>query len=130
MGAGTGSGRRANSRSWKPGQSGNPAGPKPGIKRQIEADFLRDMHRAWTEKGVEVIDRVIASNPDVYLRVMAQLLPRQTEMRVEPFDEIADDELATLLLAARSALDLTRSAGARGEATREPQQIASVQTLQ
>ena len=52
-----------------------------------------DVYDARREQGAEVIQRVIADQPQDFLKVIAGLLPRQLEMR-KPEEEMSDEELA------------------------------------
>lgn len=115
---------------WKPGQSGNPKGAAPGVRRKIEQVFLEDMLAAWKERGRETIRRVIDEEPSVYLRVMATLLPRQVEVQPAPLEEVDDDELGALLAAARAAIALVRTTGAGGDESNGQGPTASLPTLQ
>ena len=66
---------------WKPGQSGNPAGQKPGVTRRVLSDqFFQDCFDAWKEKGRDVIDKTIKDNPGLFLKIIASLMPRQLDV--------------------------------------------------
>jgi hypothetical protein len=62
---------------FKPGQSGNPAGRKLGSRNALATDFVRAMAADFAENGVEAIRRVRDEKPDVYLKVCADLLPKE-----------------------------------------------------
>ena len=50
-------------------------------------------------------------------KVVASLLPKQLEIKEAPFDGVSDEELAALIVAARSALGLAKEGG---DGTEEP----------
>ena len=54
---------------------GMPPGPgRPlGSRNKLSEDFLVDMHVAWLERGQEVIERLIAERPEVFLLTILQI---------------------------------------------------------
>jgi hypothetical protein len=57
---------------WVKGVPGGPGRPV-GSRNKLTEDFLSDMHAAWLERGPEVIDRLIAERPEVYLLAMLKI---------------------------------------------------------
>ena len=102
------------STSWKAGQSGNPAGRPKGSRNKLGEQFLAQVLADFEQHGGEVIERVRRENPETYLRVVASLLPRQTEaeirgdqsitVKVLRFSQPDDDELLALQAPATSYL--------------------------
>jgi hypothetical protein len=80
-------------RPFKKGQSGNPAGKPKGSRNKLGEAFLSDMYNDWLENGVAVIQEVRAEKPDVYLRTVASILPRDRNVNINPLEEAGDDEL-------------------------------------
>jgi hypothetical protein len=68
---------------WEPGQSGNPAGRPKGSRNKLEEAFLRDLHTAWGEFGIEAIKTVAKDDPASFLRVIAGLMPKQAQVSGE-----------------------------------------------
>jgi hypothetical protein len=68
--------RRVPGRPFKPGQSGNPSRRPKGSRNRLSEDFLHDLHSYWQEHGSAVIDRLRNEKPDIFLRVVADVLPR------------------------------------------------------
>lgn len=68
---------------FKPGQSGNPAGRAKGSRNKLEEDFLRVLYEDWQANGKTVVEAVRASEPATYLRVVAQVLPKESKVDVE-----------------------------------------------
>ena len=68
---------------WFPkGVSGNPAGRKPGSRNKLTEDFMAAIAADFAEHGAAAIVRVRDEKPDVYLRVVAELMPRHAELDV------------------------------------------------
>jgi len=62
---------------------------------------------AWNspwDGGIDAIKRVRETQPAAYLRVIVSVLPKQLEIKNDPFDGISDDELSALLGAVRKTL--------------------------
>jgi hypothetical protein len=68
--------------------------------------FLADLYADWVENGLAVIQEVRETCPDVYLKDVASILPKQLEIERDPFDGVTDDQLAALIAAARDALGI------------------------
>jgi hypothetical protein len=62
---------------FKPGQSGNPAGRKPGSRNKLSEDFIRAYADDFAAHGSSVIAEVRISRPVEYLKI-GEKLARQT----------------------------------------------------
>jgi hypothetical protein len=64
---------------WQPGQSGNPAGRKPGDghKTKLVQQFWRAAQRQWQEKGAEYLEKFADADPGGFCRMIAMLMPRE-----------------------------------------------------
>ena len=78
---------------FKPGQSGNPAGRPKGSRGKLGEVFIQAMYDDFTQHGPDVIEKVRVEKPDQYLRVVASILPQQLNVKVQPFEEMTDDQL-------------------------------------
>jgi hypothetical protein len=92
------------------GVSGNLNGNAHRSRHELNADTIREMHRAFREGGRKAIDEVMKTQPAVFLKLLVLLVPR--EMRVEHsggVKALTDGELErgiemlTAILAARDA---------------------------
>ena len=78
--------------------TGNIGGGRPkGARAKLGEEFLQDMLADWTEHGKVVIDAVRIDKPDQYLKVVASILPKEMNLRVNDFDDLTDEQLARQL---------------------------------
>jgi hypothetical protein len=66
-------------RPFPPGVSGNPGGSSRA-RRDLNADTIREMHRAFREGGRAAIDKVMKNQPAVFLKLLVLLVPRELEV--------------------------------------------------
>ena len=74
-------GRKQDAR-FKPGQSGNPAGRPKGSRNKLGEEFVAEVYADWCEHGAVALQTVRETRPDVYVKVVASLLPRQVQAEV------------------------------------------------
>lgn len=105
---------------FKPGQSGNPAGRPKGARSRFSEAFLADFLAAWEEHGKVLLDRVANEQPGIFLRVAAQIVPKELnvdmERRSRPVEELTDDELTAIIRDSQERLrelDAENSAGSK-----------------
>lgn len=89
---------------YKPGQSGNPKGRPKGSRNKLGEAFLSDMLEDWEEYGKSVIESVRAEKPDVYMKVVASILPRDLNVNMNPLEDADDAELIQRLRELESVL--------------------------
>ncbi|MEO0612454.1 MAG: hypothetical protein AAFY83_03955 [Pseudomonadota bacterium] len=88
-------------------QKGHPGGPgRPkGSRNKLGEAFLADLNAAWEREGPDAIQRVIRDKPDVFLKVVAALVPRQLDINAKPVEAMTDDEIADRLRELSGAMD-------------------------
>jgi len=116
---------------FKPGQVANPLGRPKGARSKLGEAFLEDMLSDWEEHGKVVIEAVRADKPDQYLKVVASILPKELNVKVNELDDLTDDQLARQYAAIAASLvaagiDLSAGNAAQGG----PEQAVSVPTIQ
>ena len=88
--------RKANSGSFKPGNPGGPGRPK-GSRTRLQEFVIEMLDADFREHGQEVLDRVRAKWPQVYLSAIVSLLPKQQQVeKISPLGELTDEELVML----------------------------------
>lgn len=94
-----------------PNNTANLAGRPKGSKNKLGEAFVAALHEDFQEHGVKVIETVRLEKPDVYLKVIAQIIPKEFTIKTDAFDGITDEQLAAILAAARSALGIIEGSG-------------------
>src|SRR6266567_2346039 len=90
---------------WQPGQSGNPKGRPIGSRNKLNEKFILALHDDFAEHGPAVIERVREQRPDVYLKVIASILPREMHFKNEsPFEGMSSEQLDEMLESIRGIL--------------------------
>ena len=64
---------------YRAGSSGGPGRPK-GSKNKITKAYLDTIVEAFDECGKEVVDRLIEKRPDVFIKLVADLVPKNMDI--------------------------------------------------
>ena len=108
----------------------SPGRPK-GSRNKLGEAFLADMLADWEVHGRAVIETVRAEKPDQYLKVVAGVLPKEMNLRVNDFDDLTDDQLARQLASIATQLANAGFGIGEGAETAEvTQPTGDVPTLQ
>jgi hypothetical protein len=94
---------RAAGKLFKPGQSGNPGGRPVGARNRLQGRFLNALAADFEEFGRAAIVRARELDPLGYIRLIAQLMPRELEIS-RPLEDIPEDELMAMIEALRAQI--------------------------
>ena len=72
-----------NLKPFKPGQSGNPKGRPKGARNRLGTQFLEALEADFNQFGPQAIAVVREKKPEVYIKVVADLLPKEANINVE-----------------------------------------------
>ncbi len=76
--------------SWRPGQSGNPAGRPKGARSKLSEVVLEEVFADFQAHGAEAVRRVREQSPEKYLTLVASLVPKEVEGRFHVGNSIVD----------------------------------------
>jgi hypothetical protein len=95
---------------FRAGVSGNASGNVHRSRHSLNADTIREMHAAFQQGGREAIDKVMKTQPAVFLKLLVLLVPREMEVTHKGgvkamTDQQLEDGIAAIkaMLAARDA---------------------------
>jgi hypothetical protein len=71
---------------------GNPGRPK-GSRNKLGEAFIEDLHIAWEKHGMAAIEATIKNHPAQFLKVIAQVLPKDMNLHVNPYDQMTDEQI-------------------------------------
>jgi hypothetical protein len=117
-------------RPFEPGNNANPKGRPKGSRNKLGEDFLKALHDDFTAHGISAIAEVREKTPHHYMKVIASILPKELNIRIE--DELSDSELDDRIRQLAAALRLEAGVGnaSEGEAAADTAQPAGdVSTL-
>lgn len=118
-------GRKENPALFKPGQSGNPAGRPKGSRNKLGEEFISALANDFQEHGQKAIETVRKEDPSTYVRVVANLLPKEIEIK-RPEDGLSDEELERIVGELRSRLGEARSGAGQTASAEPPRGVSAV----
>jgi hypothetical protein len=96
---------------WSPGQREIANVRANESRNTLREDFIADLCQSWKTHGKAAIAKVADQKPEIYLRLVALLVPKEEKLTSGAFDDVSDTELSALILAARSALNAAERDG-------------------
>ena len=73
---------------WKKGESGNVNGRPTGSRNRLAENFLVDLLSVYDKYGRTAIEDIAVNQPAEFLRIIAKLLPRKSEIEISAAHEI------------------------------------------
>lgn len=75
--------------------AGNPGGGRPkGSRVKLSEALLSDLQAAWKEKGRAALDKMIEKQPGDFVKVCANLIPKDFKVTVEHTANVEDIAIA------------------------------------
>ena len=103
---------------WQPGQSGNRLAVRSGSNK-LNEKFILALHDDFVQHGAKVIEQVREDKPDVYLKVIASILPRELHVKDgSVFDGMSNEQLDEILGSVRTVLTARTPSGLETEKLR------------
>jgi hypothetical protein len=65
---------------FAPGVSGNPGGSPEAARKALNKSTILEMHRAFNLGGREAIEKVMRTQPAVFLKLLVLLVPREFQV--------------------------------------------------
>jgi hypothetical protein len=72
---------RSKTGQFLPGRQGGPGRPI-GSRNRLSEKFLSDLQKVWLKKGAKALDKVADENPEILVRVVASILPKQLDAMI------------------------------------------------
>lgn len=67
----------------KPGECRNPGGKPKGARNELSDNFVKTLARDFREHGQAAIIKLRESNPAIYVKIIADLMPKLEEVKVD-----------------------------------------------
>jgi len=83
---------------------GNPQGRPLGARTKLSDAFLKDILAAWQHHGTKAIATFVKDRPHDFVKLVASILPRHFNVKVNEFDELTDEQLIRQVAAVREEL--------------------------
>jgi hypothetical protein len=98
-----------------PGNNANPKGRPKGSRNQLGEDFLKALHDSFKTGGVAAIEACRQGDPVQYVKIIASILPKELNVKLDAFEEMTDDELIDRIRTLEGAVNA--ALGRTGETT-------------
>jgi hypothetical protein len=100
---------------WPKGVSGNPAGGPGRARQELNAETIREMHRAFRLGGRTAIDKVMKNSPAIFLKLLVLLVPRELQVEHKGGVKAMTDEQIEATIEAIQGMLAARADGANAK---------------
>ncbi len=76
----------------------------PPTKGRLSDAFMADLVADWAAHGAAAIARVRDDKPDVYLKLITSVLPKELNVRLGELEQLSDEELDGRIAAIAGAI--------------------------
>jgi hypothetical protein len=91
---------------------GNPGRAKQkGARDRMTAAFLTALADDFDKHGVQVVKKVRTDDPSTYLRVFANMVPKELEISRSVFDGVSDEDMAEVIRILQEEVDRQKREG-------------------
>jgi hypothetical protein len=66
-------------------------------RADLSVAFLEDVHELWKEHGKTILARAAFTHPEKVAKIIADLMPKQMEIKGSAVQDLEDDRLADLI---------------------------------
>jgi hypothetical protein len=82
---------------WQPGQSGNPLGRPKGSRNRLAEKLVADFCADWEQHGAAAIAWLRQHNKLHYVKIAAQLIPKEFVMKDQSINDLSDEQISEML---------------------------------
>lgn len=111
--------KREGAHLFQKGQVANPLGRPKGSRNKLGEVFVDALIADFEVHGAQTIVDVREDKPDVYLRVIAHVVPKELIVRETGLEDMSDEQLLDFVEHVRSAL--ARTGGKKAASGNRPQ---------
>jgi hypothetical protein len=91
----------SNKKLFQPGNDGHGGGRPPGSRGRLTSKFIEALCSDFEEHGIGAIRVCRVEKPDVYIRCIASIIPKELAIADAKLGDLGDEEIASLLATVR-----------------------------
>ena len=96
---------------WRPGESGNVAGRRPGSRNRLTEEIISSFLRDWRKHGDKALERVRRTQPAAYYKLAVLLVPKEHKVEhTNPYGNMSTEQIEAYIAEIQDRLD-RRAAG-------------------
>ena len=96
---------------WRPGESGNVAGRKPGSRNRLSDEIISSFLRDWRKHGDKALEKVRRTQPAAYCKLAVLLVPKEHKVEhTDTYENLSTEQIEAYIAEIQDRLD-RRAAG-------------------